>query len=165
MATKKCERNKKRINIDVSRLSSLLILMLFLLTTLLALGTPALPDVAQQRAAAAVDSLWSTFWDSQQAYLRRGTSSGDNLLPYWNYQESTHAVAVSAATLGYAKYGPLLKAMVAGQNAMDSTRQRGTGTGPGPSGSDGWTREYFDDMNWAGRSPLLGFHRESAREH
>jgi hypothetical protein len=135
----------------------------------------AQPAGALERATAAIDSLWSTFWSPGAAYLRRdaaakfvpmeglGTSQAHSvvassaaptpppppLLPYWNYQEATHAMA-AAASLDFAKYGPRLAAMVAGQGAMDSARQAGTGTGPGPAGSDGWTREYFDDMNWVG---------------
>ena len=82
------------------------------------------------------------------------------LLNYWNYQEATHAMTLGAS-LDYAKYGPKLKSMIAGQAAMNSQRQPGTGDGPGPAGEDGWTRPYFDDMNWA-ELALLAAHNAAA---
>ena len=118
----------------------------------------ASPPSPLDKATEALDSLWSTFWDERSSYLLRdapdayfGDSRGGGgapLLGYWNYQEATHAMALGAS-LDYKKNGPKLKAMIAGQAAMNSQRQPGTGTGPGPAGTDGWTRPYFDDMNWA----------------
>ena len=118
------------------------------------------------KATAALDSLWSTFWSpAPVSYLLReapaasrspglpglhvgAAAEGPPLLPFWNYQEAVAAMALGAK-LDYARYGPRVQAMVAGQARMGAGRQQGTGTGPGPSGTDGWTREYFDDMNWA----------------
>ena len=125
-------------------------------------------DTPITRATAALDSLWSTFWSTSEQYLLRevaisnGTDTADApaLLNYWNYQEATHAMALGAS-LDYAKYGPKLKSMIAGQAAMNSQRQPGTGDGPGPAGEDGWTRPYFDDMNWA-ELALLAAHNAAA---
>lgn len=114
-----------------------------------------------------------TFWDEQNQYLRAEVTlapgppssravgdAGGTLLNYWNYQEATHAMALGAR-IDYGKYGPKLKKMIAGQAAMNSQRQPGTGTGPGPAGEDGWTRAYFDDMNWATLA-LLSAHDAAA---
>ena len=98
---------------------------MLLLQPQLAVAAPA--DV---RAAAALDSLWSTFWSPEANYLRlhpaaaaaSSKSSEPELLPYWNYQEAMHAMALGATQLDYKKYGPRLAAMVAGQTAMDSAR-------------------------------------------
>ena len=141
-----------------------------LITSLLLLGValaaPAAPPTPLAKATAALDALWATFWSPQAQYLLRDAgappaapSAGD-LLGFWNYQEATHAMALGAS-LNYEKYGPKLKAMIAGQAAMDSTRQPDTGTGPGPAGTDGWTRPFFDDMNWA-ELALLSAHDAAA---
>ena len=132
-----------------------------------ALAAPAAPPTTPlAKATAALDALWATFWSPQAQYLLRDAgappaapSAGD-LLGFWNYQEATHAMALGAS-LDYEKYGPKLKAMIAGQAAMDSTRQPDTGTGPGPAGTDGWTRPFFDDMNWA-ELALLSAHEAAA---
>lgn len=126
-------------------------------------------DTPVARATAALDSLWATFWDERSAYLLKeapgAAAVSDHvadspLLSYWNYQEATHAMALGAS-LDPAKYLPKLKAMIAGQAAMNSQRQPGTGDGPGPAGTDGWTRPYFDDMNWA-ELALLAAHDAAA---
>lgn len=127
----------------------------------------AAPQTPLAKATAALDSLWSTYWDEHSSYLLREAPAGDNdgdadtpLLSFWNYQEATHAMAIGAS-LDYKTYGPKLKAMIAGQAAMNSERQPGTGTGPGPAGTDGWNRPYFDDMNWA-ELALLSAHDSAA---
>lgn len=121
-----------------------------------ALAVCAAAVTPRDRATAAADSLWATFWSAEEQYLLRdapaaqsssSTTTG-SLLPYWNFQEATHAVA-AAAGLDYAKYGPRLRSMIQGQAVMTPSRQPGTGTGPGPSGADGWTRPGLDEMNWA----------------
>lgn len=105
------------------------------------MATPSTKSTATylDKTAAALDSLWSNYWNEHEKYLAAdgiGNNSGGPLLPFWNYQESIHAFALGAS-LNYTRYGKKMKTMVEGQAAMNSTRQRGTG-------SDGWTRDYFD---------------------
>lgn len=118
-------------------------LMLVMVTTLAGVS-----QIPLDRVHAAADSLWATFWQPAQQYLVRDAEASRALLPFFSYQEATHAIALVAG-LDYNKHGPQLKAMVSGQDRMNTTRQPDTGTGPGPSGSDGWTRPFFSDMNWA----------------
>lgn len=116
------------------------------------MATPSTKSTATylDKTAAALDSLWLNYWNEHEKYLALdaipqhrtaaaagiGNNRGGPLLPFWNYQESIHAFALGAS-LNYTEYGKKLKTMVEGQAAMNSTRQRGTG-------SDGWTRDYFD---------------------
>ena len=98
------------------------------------------PPAAQwsERAESGVDALLSGFWDTSRQYLTQSimsnhTSPLENspaLLTYWQYQESVHAVAL-AAHGNPTKYGQWVQKMVSVQAKI------------------GWSRNWFDDMNWA----------------
>jgi hypothetical protein len=102
--------------------------------------------IAAARAAAALDSLLETYWSERDVYLMEEVPSKvgpvrESELPYWNFQESIHAVALGVKLVDPAKYQPWVKKMVAAQEAQGG-RQAGTG-------ADGWSRDFYDDMNWA----------------
>ena len=98
--------------------------------TLMLLMVTALAGASQSpldRVHAAADSLWATFWQPGQQYLLRDAEASKALLPFFSYQEATHAIALVAG-LDYNKHGPQLKAMVSGQDRMNATRQPNTGS-------------------------------------
>ena len=100
------------------------------MATLMLVMATALAGASQtplDRVHAAADSLWATFWQPTQQYLLREAEGSRALLPFFSYQEATHAIALVAG-LDYNKHGPQLKAMVSGQDRMNTTRQPDTGS-------------------------------------
>jgi endoglycosylceramidase len=109
-------------------------------------------ETAATRAAMALDGLLAGFWSDKDQYLLTNLNSNSTsnsfasvadtkLLPFWNFAEAIHAVAVGASKINSQRYGGVLQHMIDGQVAQGG-KQEGTG-------KDGWSRTFLDDMNWA----------------
>lgn len=97
-------------------------------------------STAQTRGMLALDSLLSTYWAPKEHYLlkkgRDAAQGDDDLLPYWNYQESLHAVVLGTLRLDRDKYAPWISTFVSGQIAQGGRQ--------GATGKNGWTRPFVE---------------------
>ena len=107
-----------------------------------------LKGIATTRATMALDGLMAGFWSDTDQYLYAnvktkisGPLAGTKLLPFWNYAEAFHAIALGVSKIKLHRYSFVLQIMIDGQVAQGG-KQDGTG-------ADGWSRNFVDDENWA----------------